>query len=69
MAKTLREKGFTVARDIVDRDYRKSLMFAFEEGFKAVVLIGLDRDKESVYIYTNPEEYEKLEIKDFLEKV
>ncbi len=69
VAKTLREKGFTVARDIVDRDYRKSLMFAFEEGFKAVVLIGLDRDKESVYIYTNPEEYEKLEIKDFLEKV
>lgn len=69
LARMLREKGYTVTRDIIDRNYKESIDFAFREGFKKVVLIGMDKDSNSVYIYSTPSEYEKLEIKEFLEKV
>ncbi len=68
IARELREKNYTVARDIIDRDYKESIEFAFNEGFKYVLLIGVDRDKESIYIVT-PEKKKKVKIKDFLEKV
>ncbi|RUM60134.1 MAG: ATP phosphoribosyltransferase regulatory subunit [Persephonella sp.] len=46
IAKKLREKGYNVARDILDRDYRKSLEFAIKEGYKNVILIFEDNEKE-----------------------
>ncbi len=68
IAKILREKGYITARDVVDRDYHKSLEFAFEEGYRYVIVIGLDEDKESIYIFTKDKK-EKTKIKDFLKKV
>jgi ATP phosphoribosyltransferase regulatory subunit len=68
IAKVLREKGYIVSRDIVDRDFEKSKTFAFEDGYRYIVVIGLDNDTESVYIYST-EKKEKVKIKDFLEKV
>ncbi|NPA54360.1 MAG: ATP phosphoribosyltransferase regulatory subunit [Aquificae bacterium] len=68
IARILREKGYIVARDIVDRDYKESLKFAFEDGFKKVIVIGLDNDIESIYIFTTTQK-QKIKIQDFLNKV
>ncbi len=68
IARELREKGYIVARDIVDRDYEESIKFALEDGFQKVIVIGLDKDTESIYIFTTTQK-QKIKIKDFLEKV
>lgn len=68
LARILREKGYIVSRDITDNDYQTSVKLAFEEGFKNIIVIGLDKDKESIYILSSTQE-EKIKIKDFLEKV
>ncbi|PMP76220.1 MAG: ATP phosphoribosyltransferase regulatory subunit [Sulfurihydrogenibium sp.] len=56
IAKKLREKGFSVARDIVKREPDKSIDFAFKNGFKNVILITLERDQKKVYIYNEKKE-------------
>ncbi len=68
LARILREKGYTVSRDISYEDYQTSVKSALEEGFKNIIVIGLDKDKESIYIFTSTQE-EKIKIKDFLDKV
>ncbi len=68
LARILREKGYIVSRDITYEDYQTSIKSAFEEGFKNIIVIGLDKDTESIYIFTSTQE-EKIKIKDFLEKV
>ncbi|MEO2083539.1 MAG: ATP phosphoribosyltransferase regulatory subunit [Desulfurobacteriaceae bacterium] len=52
LAKELREKGFTAARDIVKRDWRESVRIAFEKGFKVVILLG--EGEEESFIFTSP---------------
>ncbi len=64
LAKLLREKGYTVARDILDRDYKKSLEFAFKEGYKNVILIF--ENQNLLYLYENLESYKKIDIDTFL---
>ncbi len=66
LAKYLREKGFSVARDIIKREVKDSLQFAFKNNYKKAVVIGLDSLEENIYIYTNLNEYEKKNIKEFM---
>ncbi len=69
LSKELREKGFSVARDIVNRDYRESIEFAFSKGYKNVIVIGIDTDVESLYIYSNGGSSEVLPLREFLKKI
>ncbi len=66
LAKFLREKGFSVARDIIKRNVKDSLQFAFKNRYKKAIVIGLDSLEENIYIYTNLNEYEKKKIKEFM---
>ena len=67
LAKLLREKGYTVARDILDRDYKKSLEFAFKEGYKNVILIF--ENQNLLYLYEDLESYKKIDIDTFLKSL
>ena len=58
IAKYLREKGFSVARDIVKREVDKSMDFAFKNGFKKVILITLENSEKKVYIFNHKKEKE-----------
>lgn len=69
IGKALKEKGYIVGRDIIDRDYEESLKFAFNNRYKKAIIIGLDTDPKTVYIYSTPEKYEKIKIQDLLEKI
>ena len=64
VASLLRGKGYRVGRDIVRRGIRQSLEYAFSEGYRRVVLI---RDEEDVRIYTGPEEFTRVNLKEFFE--
>ncbi|NPA58355.1 MAG: ATP phosphoribosyltransferase regulatory subunit [Aquificae bacterium] len=69
LAKILREKGYSVGRDIIDRDYQDSIRFAFSNRYRKVIVIGLDRKGEDIYIYSTEKDYEKININEFLEKI
>ncbi|ACN99282.1 putative histidyl-tRNA synthetase (Histidine--tRNA ligase)(HisRS) [Sulfurihydrogenibium azorense Az-Fu1] len=62
IAKYLREKGFSVARDIVKREVEKSMDFAFKNGFKKVIVITLENSDKKVYIFNNKKEKEELNL-------
>lgn len=64
VAALLRGKGYKVGRDIVRRGIRQSLEYAFSEGYGRVVLI---KDEGDVRIYTGPEEFTEVSLKEFLE--
>ena len=64
LAKVLREKGYSVARDILDRDYKKSLEFALKEGYKNVILIF--ENQNELYIYADLNNYKKVDTNTFL---
>jgi len=51
LAKILREEGFNVARDIIKRDWKKSLDIALTENFRWVMVIMEENNSEIVYIY------------------
>ncbi len=53
IAKTLRDKGFKVARDIVKRDVEKSLEFAFKNGYKYAILIKVENFEKKIYIFNS----------------
>ncbi len=59
LAKTLRERGFSVSRDIIDRDYRKSIDFAFKEGFQNVIVILEGDGNRKILLYSKDEKEEK----------
>ncbi len=69
LAKFLREKGFSVARDIIKREVKDSLQFAFKNNYKKAVVIGLDSLEENIYIYTNLDEYEKKKLEEFMKSI
>ncbi|WP_457640572.1 ATP phosphoribosyltransferase regulatory subunit [Persephonella sp.] len=69
IGKVLREKGYKVGRDIIKRDLKNSLKFAFDEGYRKVIVVGLDSVEKDVYIYTSEDSFEKLNINEFLEKI
>ena len=59
LAKTLMKNGFTVSRDIVNRDYKKSIEFAFKEGFKNVIVIIEENLNKKVLLYRKDRNYKK----------
>ena len=67
LAKMLREKGYSVARDILDRDYKKSIEFAFKEGYKKAILIF--ENQNELFIYDNKESYKKVDTDTFLKNL
>ena len=69
IGKILREKGYTVGRDIIDRDLKSSLKFAFENRYKKAIAIGLDSSEKEIYIYSSKNEFEKISIDHFLKKI
>jgi len=62
----LRNKGYKVGRDIVDRPLEQSLKFAFKSGYKNVIVIGVEKNTENIYIYENEKEYKVEKIEKFL---
>ena len=62
----LREKEYKVARDIVDRDFRESIKFAFKNGFKYVIVIGIEKNKDELYLYEKEKEYKKIKIEELI---
>jgi len=62
----LRNKGYKVGRDIVDRPLEQSLKFAFKSGYKNVIVIGVEKNTEDIYIYENEKEYKVEKIEKFL---
>jgi ATP phosphoribosyltransferase regulatory subunit len=67
IAKALREKGFSVARDIIKRPYNISIDFAYKNGFKNVILITLENGQKKVYIYNQKKEKIELNLRDIFE--
>ncbi len=68
VADFLRQRGYSVARDIVERKYEDSIKYAFEKGFKNVIVIGIDRGSKDIYIYSVGGSIEKLPFEEFLKK-
>ncbi|SNZ10566.1 ATP phosphoribosyltransferase regulatory subunit [Persephonella hydrogeniphila] len=69
IGKILREKGYKVGRDIIDRPLKESIKFAFENRYRKVIVIGLDSNEKEIYIYSTEEEFERKNINEFLEKI
>ena len=69
LGKHLREKGYKVGRDIINRDFKESLRFAFNNRYKKVIVIGLDSTEKSIYIYSTEENFERKSIQEFLKEV
>ncbi|WP_456393161.1 ATP phosphoribosyltransferase regulatory subunit [Persephonella sp.] len=69
LAKILREKGYSVGRDIIDRKPEESIKFAFGNRYRKVILIGLDSGGKDIYIYSTENEFEKMDIDSFIEKI
>lgn len=56
VASMLRDRGYKVGRDIVKRDYRESLAYAFRSGYRRAVVVSRDR----IRVYRSTEEFEEL---------
>ena len=69
LSQKLREAGYIVARDIIGRDYKKSIEVAFSKGYKHVIVIGIDTDRETLYIYSDRDSSEKIPFREFLKKI
>ena len=54
LAKELRNRGFSVARDILKRDYEKSVEVAFKKGYRFVVVLNRSEEPKNL-LYTSPE--------------
>lgn len=52
LASKLREKGYTVARDIISRDTESSKEVAFKKGYQYVVIIRVENNEKKLYIFS-----------------
>jgi len=62
LARVLRSKGKKVALELSDRPLEKSLSYAFNKGFKEVLLL----EEEGLKIYTTPKDFVKSTLREFL---
>jgi len=69
LARILREKGYSVGRDIIDREPEESIKFAFNNRYKNVIIIGLDSGEKDIYIYSTENDFIKINIDSFIEKI
>lgn len=67
LASKLREKGYTVARDIIRRSDEVSKDVAFKKGYKNVVIIKLENLQKKLYIFSQDGKTEIKNIEEFLE--
>ena len=58
-----------MARDITNRKVKESIKFAFNNGFKQVIVIGIDSIPDDIYIYTDLEHFQKKKINKFLKEL
>jgi len=66
LADVLREKGKKVGFEITkERGLEHSLLYAFEKGFREVLLV----EEDVVKVYTTPKDYVVMKVKEFLELV
>lgn len=66
LADVLREKGKKVGMEIVkERGLEHSLIYAFDKGFKEVLLV----EDEIVKVYTTPKDYVVMKIREFLDLI
>lgn len=66
IAKNLRTKGHTVARDIIKRDIDLSIDFAFRNGYKNVILITVENSEKKVYILKDKNKKEETNLEEIL---
>jgi ATP phosphoribosyltransferase regulatory subunit len=59
LARELRDRGFSVARDIVKRDYEESVKVAFSKGYRFVVVLNRDEEPKNL-LYTSPDRWREL---------
>lgn len=59
LARELRKRGYTVTRDIVKRDYKRSVEVAFKKGYRFVVVLNRESEPKHL-IYTSPNEWKPL---------
>ena len=64
IASSLRAKGYKVARDIVSRDFKDSIRFAFKNNFKYVIVVGIEKNKDEIYLYETENKYKKIKIEE-----
>ncbi|MBK3331950.1 ATP phosphoribosyltransferase regulatory subunit [Persephonella atlantica] len=69
LGKDLRDRGYTVGRDIIDRKLEESIKFAFNNRYRKVIVIGLDSTEKSIYIYSTEKSFERKSIQEFLKEV
>jgi len=66
LIRVLREKGKKVSLEVAkDRGLEHSIVYAFEKGFKEVILI----EDEVLKVFTTPKDYVVMHIKEFLELI
>lgn len=66
LSSKLREKGYSVARDIIKRDAEISKQIAFKKGYKNVVIIKLENSEKKLYIYSSDGQVQIKNIEDIL---
>lgn len=66
LSSKLREKGYTVARDIVKRDVEISKQIAFKKGYRNVVIIKLENLEKKLYIFSKDGKVKVESIEDIL---
>ncbi|NPA13357.1 MAG: ATP phosphoribosyltransferase regulatory subunit [Aquificae bacterium] len=69
LARALREKGYTVGVEVVDRPVEQSIKDAFEDGYRKVILFRVDTQDKGIYIYSSIDKAESISIQQFLEEV
>jgi ATP phosphoribosyltransferase regulatory subunit len=68
IAKALREKGFSVARDIIKRSIEESVKTAFGKGYRYVIVLNREL-KTPHHIYLSPEKHFPLDDKNLIESI
>jgi ATP phosphoribosyltransferase regulatory subunit len=63
VARALRERGYIATRDIVRRDFRRSMKTAFDKGYRFVVILNREGVPRHL-LYTSPEEFFELDERD-----
>ena len=65
LADILRKSGKKVSVDFTERDIKKSISYAFGKGFREVLVV----DNEHLRVFSTPEEWVNMTIKEFLELI
>ncbi len=62
----LRNQGKNIAIELLNRQLGDTLDYAFSNNFSKVLVFGVDKDKNNIYIYTDKESFEIKNIKEII---